>query len=769
MSFGKSVWIQGTITNMASGLTYKLTDWAIYNMTNLQSPITSGTVPMAQELSAGETYETPWYQTPDSTEKYFVPEFRWYVKWDPAKYRSTATSLMDLPTLYQAHGIAQKSISLVQVSPQPVLNIIDSARHLGHSDIYFNSTSVTSQVPSGWTIENINVYYSNITVGGSEYDITGSASINVTGTTLTVVLAGISKIIGRPVGLNEDIIVRYTTRGPASSSSYLFTSDNTFILNTSSGTPLALASSSSQVVPPAPAPQSAGDGGGIGISPQERFAEIVKVDAEIAAKESGDATDMTASFEILDSGIKGVGDVYALITLPEGSDIDTENISVSIYNPLTERLILYRSEKLLIRTDPLSKNVTRYSIRIKSDEWTSEEKKLHLKNKDLYTIIYSAKLPLGSNKITTRLTGFNYYTDKEISEDIDQYIRVAKEHGYVSPLEIKESGIWPQQNIVGKPPLWIKTVDVYNPNGVSVQHEFETSLFPQVMAVHITYGGNDLGSHILKDRLIDAIWTDVIGPRARKTYVVYITTPPVLIAEEKYSIENLRADEIIFITNITLLNPSDIDYENITLIYPAPSQRMLSIAENNKPMEYVAEKDRLWTSIPSLKKRGNTTLVLSYVMSPPVLLISTDKPVYSPGEFVNITVTFIPHEHMSSSFIQLEVLDITHGNETIYADVAELNGLDKNKPEMLTRSFIVPAASKGVCAVNAKASLNPFLEIKASGTFSIESNLLMAQKISIYLFTILALLIICILAARLYRRKEFEEELKSLKKRVRHI
>jgi len=179
MLFKDSVWLHGTITNKAQGLTYTLTDWALYNVTNLTQDIASGTVPAPQQLTPDQTYETPWHIT-NSSEHYYVSEFNWHVKWEPSEYLSTATTILDLPTLYQADGIAQKSISIVSTEPTRILDIEDFARHLGHPSIYFNATTITSTVPAGYTIQNITVWYSNITLGGSEYNITSNVTINLT-------------------------------------------------------------------------------------------------------------------------------------------------------------------------------------------------------------------------------------------------------------------------------------------------------------------------------------------------------------------------------------------------------------------------------------------------------------------------------------------------------------------------------------------------------------------------------------------------------------
>ena len=772
MLFKDSVWLHGTITNKAQGLTYALTDWALYNVTNLTQDIASGTVPAPQELLPGQTYETAWHIT-NSTEHYYVSEFNWHVKWEPSQYLGIATTILDLPTLYQADGIAQKSISTVQRDPSRILNIEDSARHLGHPSIYFNATTITSTVPAGYTIQNITVWYSNITAGGSEYNLTSNVTINLTSNILTITIDDISKILNKQLGLNEDILLRYQASGPLTAAAYTFISDTTFILNTTSGTPLTLSASSSANLPGSEPELPPGGGptpGGSTLSTP--FASIEKSSTKIIVKKPKDTAEITAVFKILDTSDKGIGSIRAEIILPPGSSLDTEPVNLSIYDSLKKRWRTYTREHLIIKKDPETTNNTiRYSVRLKSSGWDNEEQVLDLKKNDLYSITYTAFLPYGNNNITTRLIGFNYYTHENIFKDIETYIRITYDKTKILPLEITESEFQPHQIIVGKPPRWLKTIDVYNPNIVSVQHRFTTPLFPGVISSHIRTQGTEI-NHLLdnnKEGIIDALWKDTYAPNEKKSYLIDTTTPPILITDEKYSIEKYNGTELIFITDVTLKNPSSIDYENITLIYPVSEDRTQNVTQNNMELEYEqCETGAIKIFIPEMKNKTTTTITLSYTKIPPILITNTDKPFYSPSEKVNLTIIFIPHENMSASFIQIESITASDG-QTIYADIEKLQNLEERTPRIIYQEFTIPQINSGEYTIHTTATLNPIGEIKDTTTFRVESTTKELKKLGFGIIFLAAIAILASLILRIYRRKEFKDELRNLRKEIENI
>lgn len=770
MLFKDRVWLRGTITNKAEGITYSLTDWALYNITDPAIPLTSGVVPAPQQLAPGETYETPWLITPNFTEKYFISEFNWRVRWAPSSYLSTATTTLDLPTLYQADGVAQKTISLVQPTPTRILNIEDSAKHMGHSSLYFNTTTITSTVPAGYTIGNIDVYYSNITLGGIEYSITSNVTINTTGNVLKITIEDISKILGKQLGLNEDLIIRYQATGPTTAADYTFISDNTFILNTTTGTPLTLTSSSSVLLPGIEPPTSSSGGGAGGVF-ITGFASIEKLESLIVQKEQPDTAEVKATFQIIDSGNKGIGDIYAKIMLQKDSILDEDSIIVSTYNPLNKKWTTYSAKDLIIKKDPsIINNTIRYSVKITSKKWDEESSVLKLNNNEIYSITYSAKLPLGSNELTTRLLGFNYYADKQISKDIDTYIRIIHDEDYISELEIRESEFQPQQIIVGKPPRWLKTIDVYNPNTVSVTHEFMTGLFPEVISSHISTENRELDHNLESRNTLYATFKDTLAHDQKKTYLIDITTPPILITDEKYSIDRYDGTKLIFTTNLTLQNPSSIDYENIILIYPIGKESIINVLENGTDLGFASDtQDHIKIYIPRIKNKSITTISIYYILDPPVLTVAVDKPFYNAGEKVNLSVVFIPHKNMSSSFIQIEVLENAKDPETIYAEIEQINNLEERTPYTLSREFTTPAGKRSEYIVHAAATLSPLGQITDTTTFHLESSLTLIKKVSFRMIFLIALMILIVLIKRIYKRKEFVDEIRSLKKEIEKL
>ncbi len=780
MLFKDNVWLYGTITNKAQGLTYTLTDWALYNVTNLTQDIASGTVPASQQqLHPDKAYETPPYIT-NSKEHYYVSEFNWHVNWETSEYLGTTETILDLPTLYQADGIAQKSISTVLTDPLRILNIEDSARHLGHPSIYFNATSIISSVPQGYTIQNITVWYSNITAGGSEHNITSNvtsyptnSTIGGTNNTAHIIIDDISKILGKQLSLNEDIIIRYQASGPTTATTYTFTSQNTFILNTTSGTPLTLSVSSNTALPAVeeeeeeePPPSSSGS------TFETPYATIDKSSAKIIAKKPAATAEITSVFKIIDTSDKGIDSIHAEIILPKDSSLDTELINISIYNSQNKRWRTYTHEHIIINGPETTDNTIRYSIRLKSSTWDNEEQILNLNNNDLYSITYTVKLPYGNNNITTRLLGFNYYTHKNIFKDIETYIRITYDKSNILPLEITETEFQPSQIIVGKPPRWIKTIDVYNPNFVSVQHSFTTSLFPEVISSHIRTGGTEI-NHLLKnnqEETIDALWKDTYSQKEKKSYILYITTPPILITDEKYSIEKYDGTELIFITDVTLKNPSSIDYENITLIYPVSENCTQNITQNNQELKYESgEPGTIKIFIPSMKNKTTTTITLSYTKTPPILITKTDKPFYTPSEKVNLTIIFIPHENMSTSFIQIELISFSKDRQTIYAGIEKLYDLEERTPRMIYREFTIPQIQSGEYTINTLATLSPIGEIEDTTTFHVESSTTELKKLGFRIMLLIAIAILAYLIRRIYKRKEFKDELRILRKEIENM
>ncbi|MFC2143893.1 hypothetical protein ACFLQO_00820, partial [Candidatus Aenigmatarchaeota archaeon] len=89
--------------------------------------------------------------------------------------------------------------------------------------------------------------------------------------------------------------------------------------------------------------------------------------------------------------------------------------------------------------------------------------------------------------------------------------------------------------IVGKPALWVKQFDVYNPNARPVSGHFETLVFNDVMDGSSVSYYNDVGGKIdVPVTIMNAeggrlmVWDDTVNPLESRAYEVRILTPPVL-------------------------------------------------------------------------------------------------------------------------------------------------------------------------------------------------------------------------------------------------
>jgi hypothetical protein len=780
--------VRGFIRNMASGLDYRIHEWELYQI-GQGSPLIYSSAEI-YPFSPGLVEYTDWYDTgfPSSLDKagYYSVSWDWEVGWGTSYYSGTSQAVITLPVLYEIDAWVDKSVVMdYSTGGGTGLSVQDLARHMGYSGLSVSSVGINSVIPhqssggatNSWNPSGVRVYYIN---ASGQADITSQVSVTVQASTsasdgfVNVNIPDASAVLGRGLRQNEDIRLEYDVTGNshASTQSYRFCQSST--LTTPSGTPVTKSICQDVVIPgvggvPGPTEPPGPGGPGVPVAPA-LYADIVREVGE-GYFIADNLVRVLARYDIVDTGTKGVKDIRAVIYIPEHGNLDPASLSFRIYDSSSGRWADWsRGVDYSLDDNGMTlvggKSYREYLItKIASGMF---DEGLNLFNGDRIEFGYITTVPVGTGFLITRATGYNYYEDKYMFEDI--YIPVRRE-GVLQDLEVAEGGWQLEKVYVGVPARWIKGIGVYNPNNVPVEHSVSFGVFPDTLSVHlIQEDGDGRESLVLKEG--ETTYVDIIfrlGPGESKSYVLEAATPPVLETKRVVDVLESSEREIKFMVNITLESFALEDYAGVSLVFGSAASKIAYVMEGRSLLNY-SDYDSSGVEIflGEMKAGWERRLTVVYTEVPPILLTAMDAVMYGCNDYANMTVFVIPSERESGAYLEIEVVGPEPQLKTMNALLVELRDIWPWEEVRVPLFLDLRGFPDGRYFVHTRFKKD-FQTILADQTdFYVNCPERTFVSLSWIVFLALALAVIGYLLFRSWRRRR-PEGLEALKKKLRDL
>lgn len=775
--------VRGFIKNVATGLDYIVYGWEIYKIGE-PSPLISSSA--SEYLTPDEMLRTDWYDTGASAKQdYYASSFDWEVVWGNSHYSGITESRMYLPILYEMDSFADKTVNLVSNAQSGrSVSVWDSVRHLGHLSLGVNSANITSRIPgtsdsgdsADWSVTGVQVFYSN---GTGQYDITSYSSISIQNANagadgfVVINVTGLQSIAGQPMGQNDDIILHYNLTGPCRPATQDYTFESQTILITESGTPSIKNVNSTITIPGISVPS--GPGGVPGYAPVPPHATIEKEASDFRFI-TDEYVEINVTGKVIDTGDKGLKDVKAIVYIPYDGKLDINEVYVKIYRSSSHRWESWEagSDFTITRTGIKKigdEKYTEYVIE-KKESGLPYEETLTLFDSDRISIGYRTGIPVGTNYILTRIYGYNYYEDKLIFEDI--YTPVRRE-GFVSRLEITED-LWKQEKVmVGKPVVWKKEMVVYNPNNMTVEEIVHTGVFKDVLSVYLLEYGNGapkrtrlkLKSDDEGEAYVD--WMAKLQSFETRMFAIEITTPPVLETREMLDVLESNDTTVIFFLNKTIVNFAEEDYFNVSLIVPVYPEKIISLTEDGKELDYNANEDGIEIIIGSMPAGDIRYIQVLYEEKPPVMIATLENLKYQCQESISGNVFIIPSQKERGAYLEMEIIGPEPDIKTIFADIVVLGDLAEFQEKKVPISFSASSMGSGRYMLYTKYKKDFSTVLHHQRDFVIDCPEREIIEISWIVFAVAGIAIVAFLLLRIYRKKSYRKEMRELRKKIKDI
>ena len=779
--------VRGFIKNMATGLDYRLHNWSLYEI-GQSSPLIYSNINV-YPFGPGKTNYTDWYDTgiPGVQEDagYYAIYWDWEVGWGSSSYSGISQGEITLPVLREIDEWVDKSVVIdYTTSGGTGLSVQDLARHMGYSGLPVNSVSINSVIPhqsSGrvanqWTPSGVRVYYIN---ASGQTDITSYVSISSQGSAtgdgfVNVNIPDVMAAIGRYLGQNEDIRLDYDVTGGsrATTQTYQFCQQST--LTTLSGTPVTKSDCQDVVVPgaggvPGPSEPSGPGGPSAPVAPA-LYADIVREVGE-GYFVADNLVSVVGSYDIVDTGTKGIKGIGAAIYVPENGRLDLSSLSFRIYSNSLGRWSewVQGTEYIIADSGIVQVGGTNYREYIISKVSSGIfDEGLSLFNGDKIEIGYMTTVPVGTSFLITRVSGYNYYEDKYIFEDL--YIPFRRE-GALQDLLVDE-GDWQLEKLyVGAPAKWVKGIEVYNPNNVSVEQSISFDVFPDSLSVHLIQdSGEGRESLMLKEG--GKTYVDVIvriGPGETRAYALEAVTPPVIETRRSVDVLESSESEIVFMVNITLESFALENYTGTSLLFKSDAGKIEYVSEGRLLLNYT-DYDSSTTEVflGNMRPGWKRELTIVYREVPPILLTAMDAVMYGCSDYAKMTVFVIPSEMETGSYLEVEVMGPDPQRNTMNAQLIEMREIWPWEEIRVPVSVDISGFPDGRYFVSTRFKKDFQTILSDQSDFYVNCPERSIVSVSWTVFLGVALVLTGYLLLRSLRRRK-EEGLGPLKKKLREL
>ena len=695
-----------SVASNEHNLTYYISSWRVYNVTAASGQIDSlldSNNALNYDLGANTQYKIPdWIET-TSTKPYIAPYFDWHVHWNTTNYYTYSGKInfsMTLPILYEIDTLSTKETA-DEFSPgvynTKLLTYNATAYHTGNSNVQVRvgklkiysvipNSDITGSGYANMTVTNYHVYYTNdtstyeLTVDGTNVQVTTS---NTTGTVNGTIILNIKELSdaglsaggkatynltnGDYISLVYDIWAYENASGSLTSgidNGEDFHFDGNQTLWTQSGTYIVY--SSSHVNTASENSMSA-------------YKQIISYDP---------TTPQLANVTIYLSVTGTINNIKLIDYIPTGMSNYTQISMSGDYTAFNHTFL-----GTVTTSDGVSMDAWEITHETQNNGWT-------LTNGQYIQFTYQLNLSTpGLYILPVQIAAFDPGTDNGISVTrygMIKYILPEK----TLPLVIDEDDTLElfRTVIVGKPGVWRKSFNIYNPNSKPVNSQFKTEVFKDTVESYASYY-TDLGEKIeesidtdITDNKKYIFWETTLKPRESRAYELRVLTPPAVEVDRDVEVlEKLQNKHVKLKADIVIKNFAQEPYTNLKLHLNIPKDNIFELKDAfGKDISYIGDASSTTVTILRLDANTVLSLALTYKQSYPTIIITPDRTRYDSGDIANLEILIINGgEKIGNPSLETEIY--TEDMDLVYADIIRLEeSLKPLEKTELSSKFLLP-------------------------------------------------------------------------------
>lgn len=334
----------------------------------------------------------------------------------------------------------------------------------------------------------------------------------------------------------------------------------------------------------------------------------------------------------------------------------------------------------------------------------------------------------GTYILPLELAGFDPETGQEFRAVTYGFIRVDMPEPDL-PLHVTEGELAiAKRVVVGKPALWVKEFEVFNPNPRQVASRFETDVFVDAMEAYVSYY-DEAGQKIERKMLFGPVsrgkktvyWDDLISTLETRSYELRILTPPVMeIDRDVEVLEKMPDKRVKLKMDVFLKSFAEEDYENVVLNLPISYEDVLEARDGfGSRLEFTGGGESTTVFVNEIASGDIKTVTVIYKESYPTIIITPDRDRYNLNSPVGLEILVINGgEAIEYPYIELEIY--TPGMDVIFTNMEKLQSMEPlEKTEMFER-FVVPmSAPTGMYIASARFREDFVTLASATGNFYI--------------------------------------------------
>ncbi|RLG13705.1 MAG: hypothetical protein DRN71_04345 [Candidatus Nanohalarchaeota archaeon] len=703
-----------SVATSEHNLTYNITSWRVYNVTGTTGEISSlldSNDNLNHILGISQQYTIPGFVETTDTKPYIAPYFDWHVLWndtDPYIYSGTVNITMQLPTLYEIDLIPTKE------TPDEFTPSVINTKLLSYNVTAMHNGATSSEVESGKIqiyssipyTDTTNSGYANLTIGETTYKVyyinaSGTYELDTTDPDLSLTITqstqtsngsivlniyDLSKVDlsgGGELGLNltptDRIILSYDIWAYENSTGsgvsglddgewYHFDGNQT--LWTQSGTYITVQNSDLRLA----SQNSLG-----------AWKQLISYDPA-----SPELVNVTISLTVTGT----INNIKFADYVPTGITNTTPVTLTFDGSPWSEDIDYNRTNLgTTLTSDGLNVTIWEYTnVTPGGDGWNFTNNNLLL----TYLMNISSA---GVYVLPVQIAAFDPGVNQGISLTRYGAIRIIVPEKQL-PLVINEDEelTLAKTIFIGKPPVFRKSVTIYNPNSRPTKSQFRTEIFKDTISTYVTYY-NLYGESLKESPLVDIVdncmyvyWETTLNPHESRTYEIRVLTPPVIEVDRDVNVlEKLENKHVKLEAEIVLKNFAEEKYSNVRMIVPILSKNIYSIKDSlGSPLDYIGDSGATTIPLPAFDKNSIQAIKITYKESYPTIIITPDRTRYDSGQVSGLEILVINGgEKIEDPYFEAEIY--TEQLDMIYADILKLGkSLDPLEKTTLFTKWKIP-------------------------------------------------------------------------------
>lgn len=717
--------IRGFMKNLANGLTYRVNEWALYNVTDtgeldqrvqhnpegFTEDITNehGRIRTTDEIAG--SYE--WYST-EAEKPYYATEMNWEVVWNDTNaenYFAYINTTLNMPRMYKIDMVNSKLLDGIlnpDTAEAQEINITDETTHQGSEEVDVEEVLLISRVPGtttndespedredlvdGETFFEIDEESVEVWFDGTEeddpIDITGDVTVDITQPTyegadgnVTVEIEEVDEVVGHNLNQSEKIRLEYsvyTNYTTATGDVFEFNGENTYV--TESGTPLT-----------EPQPEQT-----ISVSAKRLigFKDLIATDPEEPT-----VIDGILRVEVIDATEEEEGIEGIMFTdyVPLGTNFTDEDVTVEFSDDGGSSWTEWEEEEFYI--DHLGTVELPSGATVEAYEYLDEDggDGWHLHDDEMIRVSYNFNITdSGLYEMPATLVGIDPATGMEFGATAIGDVRVEIPEPE-KDFEIRKGNIGLTRRVsVGDMAEWMRPVEVYNPNTRPVRGSFEVDLLNSVERAWVQYTDRDgetvrIDGDLRKegDGMVLA-WEERIPATSTRNYEIRAMTAPVMEVDRNVEVVDELPGQIVELKmDVFLRNFGRDPYEEVIFKLPIPVDDVTSVeADFGEELEYTGGEASTTIKIGEMDPDELKQVSIRYKKSYPTVLVTPEKESFDLDSPVNISILVI-NGGKNIDHARLESEIIGPGRNVVLSRIDELEDLEPLEETELTEEYIL--------------------------------------------------------------------------------